>query len=42
METMIKLARAREKRKAERGIAKILADFRKKRRKPIYKPIRSA
>ena len=42
MGTMIKLARVRGKRKAERGIAKILADFRKKRRKPIYRPIQSA
>jgi hypothetical protein len=39
IEGMGKLARARGDKKAEKGIAKILVDFRKKRRKPIYKPI---
>jgi hypothetical protein len=39
LEGMIKLARVQGNKKAVRGIAKILADFRVKRRKPIYKPI---
>ena len=39
IESMAKLAQAHGKKEAERGIHKILADFRKKRRKPIYKPI---
>jgi hypothetical protein len=38
---MAGLARARGKKRAERGIKKVLGDFRKKRRKPIYKPINS-
>jgi hypothetical protein len=42
METFLKIARARGNKKAVRGITKILADFRKKRRKPIYKSILSA
>jgi hypothetical protein len=41
IETMIKLARVRRNKKAEKGITKILADFRKTRRKPIYKPVNS-
>jgi hypothetical protein len=40
LEGMINLARVRGDKKAERRIAKILADFRKNRRKPIYKPIK--
>jgi hypothetical protein len=40
VEGMVKVARVRGNKKAERGITKILADFRKKRRKPIYKPIK--
>jgi hypothetical protein len=40
LEGMTKLARVRGDKRAERRIAKILADFRKKRRKPIYKPIK--
>jgi hypothetical protein len=40
METMSRVARLQGKRKAERGITKLLVDFRKKRRKPIYKPIK--
>jgi len=39
IESMIKLAHVQGKKEAERGMRKILADFRKKRRKPIYKPI---
>jgi hypothetical protein len=41
IEAMARLAHARGNKKAERGIHKILADFRKKRRKPIYKSIHS-
>ena len=41
LDGMIKLARARDNRKGERGITKILVDFQKKRRKPIYRPINS-
>jgi hypothetical protein len=41
IEAMAKLAKAQGNTKAERGIAKTLADFRKKRRKPVYKPIHS-
>jgi hypothetical protein len=40
LEGMIKLARVRGDKKAERRITKILADFQEKRRKPIYKPIK--
>jgi hypothetical protein len=40
LEGMINLARVRGDKKAERRIAKILADFRKNRRKPIYKPVK--
>jgi hypothetical protein len=40
LERMINLARVRGDKRAERRIAKILADFRKNRRKPIYKPIK--
>jgi hypothetical protein len=40
VEGMINLARVRGDKKAERRIAKMLADFRKNRRKPIYKPIK--
>lgn len=42
IEAMAKLAHARGNKKAERGIHKVLADFRKKRSKPIYKSIHSA
>jgi hypothetical protein len=41
MEGMVKLARAQGNRKGERGITKLLMDFRKKRRKPLYKPVKS-
>jgi hypothetical protein len=41
IESMAKFAKAQGKKKAEREIHKILANFRKKRRKPIYKPIHS-
>ena len=39
IEGMAKLARTRGNKKAEKGILKILVDFRKKRRKPVCKPI---
>jgi hypothetical protein len=42
VESMIRLAQARGDKRAERGIRKILGDFQKKWRKPIYKPIHGA
>ena len=41
IDSMRRLARARGNKKAERGRKRVLGDFRKKRRKPIYKPINS-
>ena len=41
LSSMAGLARARGNKEAEKGIKKTLRDFRKKRRKPIYKPIKS-
>jgi biotin synthase-related radical SAM superfamily protein len=42
IEGMIKLAQVRGNKVGARKITKLLADFRKKRRKPIYKPISDA
>jgi hypothetical protein len=41
MESMSGLARVKGKKSAARVIEESLADFRKKRRKPIYKPIQA-
>jgi len=40
IESMAGLARAQGRRRVERKIEKILRDFRKRRRKPIYRPIK--
>lgn len=42
IEKMSKLAQVRGNKVGARKITKLLADFRKKRRKPIYKPISDA
>ena len=42
VESMARLAQARGNKQAERGIRRLLGDFKKKRRKPIYKPIHAA